>query len=364
MLIKSLNSRIQNVNIQAKLFGAVLIIFVLGIALIGWTVWRLSSTQGELINIFDRSDELLYLQDIEILFRELEGIEKDAVLAGDFEFYRPVYDENADALYASLMDMYKQASNRDIRMLMKQLLTEFNYQTWLYDDLAALYADDPEEARLVSSEESDRKIDRIYQLLYEQVFETELDTIHADFDSVRAKLSNARVVGTVTIFLFVLVGLAALGIILLIGRQIVRPMLIMADVAEGIEKENFAMEPLKPFVKRGDEIGKLARVFDRMAREMKTRVELLKNQVTQLQIVIDQNKLKQQVTEITDNDYFQNLQARAKDLRAQGAAIATGEAEPASITPPPAEDDFLGGIAAKAKAQRALSDTPPTPSEG
>ena len=68
---------------------------------------------------------------------------------------------------------------------------------------------------------------------------------------------------------------------------------------------------------RRDELGQLARVFLQMAREVYAREERLLQQVQALRIEIDQTKRARQVAEITETDYFQQLQQRAKALRAR-----------------------------------------------
>ncbi|HEX9926221.1 MAG TPA: histidine kinase, partial [Anaerolineae bacterium] len=59
----------------------------------------------------------------------------------------------------------------------------------------------------------------------------------------------------------------------------------------------------------------LARVFQRMANEVHTREQRLKQQVHQLRIKIDSKKQEQQVAEITETDFFQALEAKASQLR-------------------------------------------------
>jgi len=66
---------------------------------------------------------------------------------------------------------------------------------------------------------------------------------------------------------------------------------------------------------RGDELGQLARVFQRMAGEIYAREQHLKQQVKQLHIELDQARQTHQVAEITESDYFRQLQDRAQDLR-------------------------------------------------
>ena len=64
-----------------------------------------------------------------------------------------------------------------------------------------------------------------------------------------------------------------------------------------------------------DEISTLADVFKLMANKIKGREEKLKQQVAELKIEIDESKRKKQVAEITESDFFQDLQARAKEMR-------------------------------------------------
>jgi hypothetical protein len=52
-----------------------------------------------------------------------------------------------------------------------------------------------------------------------------------------------------------------------------------------------------------------------MADEVAAREEQLKQQIQVLQIEIDQVKKARQVSEITDTEYFQDLQKKAKALR-------------------------------------------------
>jgi len=87
--------------------------------------------------------------------------------------------------------------------------------------------------------------------------------------------------------------------------------------AAAIETDNFNPETLDGVAGREDELGQLARVFQHMAREVYAREQRLKQQVEQLKIEIDQSKKAHQVAEITETDYFQQLQRKASQLRKQ-----------------------------------------------
>jgi len=89
----------------------------------------------------------------------------------------------------------------------------------------------------------------------------------------------------------------------------------VTDAAAAVETGQFATEILDNVRKRPDELGQLARVFQRMAQEIADREEQLKQQIQVLRIEIDQAKKARQVSEITETEYFQELRKKAKELR-------------------------------------------------
>lgn len=68
---------------------------------------------------------------------------------------------------------------------------------------------------------------------------------------------------------------------------------------------------------RDSTIASLAAEFAQMAAQVQQREEALREEIEELrlQIKIDEEKRQRQVDEIVESDYFQDIQARAKDLR-------------------------------------------------
>jgi two-component system cell cycle response regulator len=85
--------------------------------------------------------------------------------------------------------------------------------------------------------------------------------------------------------------------------------------AADVEAGRFDSRQLDGVAGRGDALGQLARVFQRMAAEIRSREQRLTQQVRQLRIEIDEARAARQVAEITQTQYFQDLQARASELR-------------------------------------------------
>jgi MinD-like ATPase involved in chromosome partitioning or flagellar assembly/DNA-binding response OmpR family regulator len=91
--------------------------------------------------------------------------------------------------------------------------------------------------------------------------------------------------------------------------------------AADVEAERFEPESLDSVATRDDELGQMARVFQRMAREVYEREQRLKAQVQELRIQIDQVMKEREVAEITEARYFQELQHLGSETVSRIVAI-------------------------------------------
>ena len=89
----------------------------------------------------------------------------------------------------------------------------------------------------------------------------------------------------------------------------------VTEAAAAVEAGAFEPNRLDNVAARTDALGQLARVFQRMAREVRAREERLVQQVRELRIEIDEARQAKQVAEITESDYFQHLRHQADQLR-------------------------------------------------
>jgi hypothetical protein len=78
--------------------------------------------------------------------------------------------------------------------------------------------------------------------------------------------------------------------------------------ATTLESGTFDPVSLQAVAERPDELGKLARVLQQAAEEVKHREMVLQRQVAELKIEIDQSKRQREVAEITQSSYFQDIQ--------------------------------------------------------
>jgi two-component system, cell cycle response regulator len=85
--------------------------------------------------------------------------------------------------------------------------------------------------------------------------------------------------------------------------------------AAAVENAEFEPNALDGVAARPDALGQLARVFQRMAREVRAREERLQQTVRELRIEIDEARQAKKVAEITESDYFRQLRSEAEGLR-------------------------------------------------
>ena len=85
--------------------------------------------------------------------------------------------------------------------------------------------------------------------------------------------------------------------------------------AGAVESGIYIPEALDDVAQRTDALGRLARVFQSMMREVYTREQRFKKQIAELHIEIDETRKALQVSEITETEYFQDLKQRAGALR-------------------------------------------------
>lgn len=106
----------------------------------------------------------------------------------------------------------------------------------------------------------------------------------------------------------------------MVRTNVGRPIGLMAALAtkisaDEVRESDIDNEALCKIMERGDELGQMAKTFNKMAHEVVRREAKLKQEVIQLRIEIDHAKKQQQVDEITGTEYFQQLQQRAREMR-------------------------------------------------
>lgn len=121
-----------------------------------------------------------------------------------------------------------------------------------------------------------------------------------------------------------LLGLAALGGAVVVGlitsRWIVKPIALLNQAAHEIEAEEFKPQTLVTVLKRDDELGQLARVFQEMAVKIYNREQGMKKQMDKLRLEQDRAQEASMLAVMSQKSYLQDLLKQAKKLHNKTAA--------------------------------------------
>jgi HAMP domain-containing protein len=154
-------------------------------------------------------------------------------------------------------------------------------------------------------------------------------------DHARVEIQLAAPIGfLVSYILLFLVTLA-------VDHGLSRPLIALSRYAKRVAEGDYAtfVLPQAPFFH--DEVSDLAESFSLMVDRVHGRETALKQQVAQLQIVVDNERKAKQVGEIVESEFFASLKARAHELRQaseSGTVHKTLEQPPITpFTPPTSE---------------------------
>lgn len=118
---------------------------------------------------------------------------------------------------------------------------------------------------------------------------------------------------------FVAMGVTLLVLIVVVGviaTGVTRPVMELTRVANLIGSGDYNQDFSHLYsVRLQDEVNKLASVFELMAGKVYSREQSLRARVEQLEIMIDESKRDNQVSEIIESDFFQDLQQKVSTMR-------------------------------------------------
>jgi HAMP domain-containing protein len=118
--------------------------------------------------------------------------------------------------------------------------------------------------------------------------------------------------------------------VLIFSVTITRPVQDLTRAAERIAEGDYSQDfdTLTSGVRVRDEVVKLADVFKMLQDKVRQREETLKQQVAELQIIIDETKRDTHVREIVDSDFFRDLQGKAAVMRTRRTTGTVPEPSP------------------------------------
>ena len=157
----------------------------------------------------------------------------------------------------------------------------------------------------------------------------DIDTTYL-YTPLRSSLINLAIVVSLALVILTVA-------VWLVSGRITRSISVLTAAASQIRSGQYDVD-LSMFKKAGydDEISTTAGVFQTMVEKVYKREQALKQEVMDLQIIIDETQRASQVEDIVDSDFFRGLQAKSRQFRRRKGRTE-GESEetpsaPAAVT--------------------------------
>jgi methyl-accepting chemotaxis protein len=132
---------------------------------------------------------------------------------------------------------------------------------------------------------------------------------------------------------FAITYVSLLVLVFLISSAFTAPIIALTRAAERIGEGDYDQNLADINKARfRDEIGILTDVFSGMVDKVYQREQSLRKQVAELKIEIDETKRQQQVSEIVDSDFFQDLQNKARQIRSRRSQTSPTDSSPNDST--------------------------------
>jgi MFS family permease len=115
--------------------------------------------------------------------------------------------------------------------------------------------------------------------------------------------------------LLILIVIAAGSIGYYFSRKYMHPLYQLAEASNKLKSGNWDKTDMVDPVKNSDFIGNLIGVFNEMAAEIRAREMKMKNTIRELELRIDKTREDRILSEITETDFFRDLEKKSAELR-------------------------------------------------
>jgi len=116
---------------------------------------------------------------------------------------------------------------------------------------------------------------------------------------------------------FVVSYLLVFGLVYLMSGIVTKPLVTLADVSAQIGEGKYDqdLDETRGQERWLDELDTLTNTFKIMIQKVAEREKTLRKRVKQLEIIVDNTKRQDEVNQIVESDFFQELQTKVKTMR-------------------------------------------------
>jgi len=249
----------RNSSVQAKLLAAFIVVSLFGVGATGWNIYSVIQLGLNIEKLGQENENLVDLEEIQTNLLEQELAAQEYLLTGDGR-YLSVHDgfSHFTSIYVRRATLASASDEEADRLYALQEGLDA-YQQYYQKMLNAYHRGDVTEAVRITSETIERELDLIHN-------EVE-DAMSAGRKVIRLIIEDADKLTRTTILSGVLIlgVFAALALLIsLATHQVVDPVLRLTNAVVAFENNSYRSDMLDEVAQRGDELGHLAKAFDRM----------------------------------------------------------------------------------------------------
>ena len=285
---------------------------ILSIGVIVWTMIGIQRLNDQVERIEADVHELAKIEQAQVTLLEIDLAGLELLLTSE-PSYLMLHRRLSENLRGQFIELTDLPLSRTEAGLVEELRdANRRYHTTFDRIVVALEQRDRQEATRLTTEDANAHISEAHFSIQQfvRIAERSLENELA--------LANQATQTTLTVGILVLGIYAIVGVIVsTVAGQVITPVVQLIDAAVAIEEETYDMSMLDEVTEREDEIGRLARVFQRLSGTVRGRTTELREQVQQLRIEIDEARSLKQVQEILDSDFFKGLEEGAAKMRAR-----------------------------------------------
>jgi methyl-accepting chemotaxis protein len=276
-----------------NLIQVFVLIILLSIGVIAWSLVNIFRADQVTRDMRRESHELMDIEMLEVTFIREFLAEKNYILTGDEK-----YITEFEGYKAQTAEFLNDARNYSAAGWEKVALDNLAEETQSYNDnfdqiVEQYRAGNREEAIRLSTEVSNKKLERVNEQVEDMVFHGET-VLQSEVEEVDREIRTSIFTGVFGLILFPVLAVWAF----VISTRMTMPFLTLTNAASAIAGNRFRPELLGNLTERQDGLGLLARSLEKTAYQMQARHSTMQLEVEQLADQLQDTKARRLVSSI------------------------------------------------------------------
>lgn len=252
----------QNLKMQTKLLTLFSLITLLGAVITAWYVYMILEMQRDMERLVKEANEIADVEEVQVYLLQEQIAISGYRLTGS-EKYITAYERNKTLAEQNLRRAFIDAQTSEQRDKLNLLDQEIEQYNQAFDDVVKIHdtgdIENAIEATNEIADEEEARVQRMHEQVERFVFEAKLD-LEEQLHLSDQRTKTAVTVGVIGMLLFSLLAVVAS----IVTNQVAEPIAHLTNAVVAFENNTYEPTLLDSYIKRREEVGKLARAFNNM----------------------------------------------------------------------------------------------------